>query len=126
MEVFTASVQYDDLKGSVAADDADFKDSKSYLVEKGLIQDNEFVVGVKMFCGEHLEPDEKNLYVSFFTVPDLKGFSNIPEILRSDSGLELKEIQVDMSFIEFFSLFKRFSISASPDGIIEGVEYKTL
>jgi len=126
MEVFTASVQYDDLKGSVAADDADFKDSKSYLLEKGLIQDNEFVVGVKMFCGEHLKPGEKNLYVSFFTVPDLKGFSSIPEMLSSGTDLELKEIHLDMSFIEFFSLFKRFSISASPDGIIEGAEYTTV
>ncbi len=39
-ETFTASVQYNDWKGTSAADDADQNDAGEWLLAKGLIQAN--------------------------------------------------------------------------------------
>jgi len=42
---FTASVQYDDFKGTAAADRADHGDASDWLEKKGLKQNGEFLLG---------------------------------------------------------------------------------
>jgi|TARA_R110002167_G_C12682336_1_gene651579 hypothetical protein len=122
METFKASVQYNDLKGSAAADNADMTDAAKWLKDKGYIND-EFVVGVSMWAGENHGAHEDPVSVNFLVV-ELVGYDNIQEMLNaSGEPIQVKEIQVDMNVTDFFALFKRFEVTLSNDGLIEGKTY---
>lgn len=122
METFKASVQYNDLKGSAAADNADMTDAAMWLKGKGYIND-EFVVGISMCAGENHGTHEDPVSVKFLVV-ELVGYDNIPEMLNaSGEPIPLKEIRVDMNVADFFALFKRFEVTLSNGGLIEGKTY---
>jgi hypothetical protein len=48
-ETFKASVQYNDLLGSVAADRADSDDAHTWLEQNGHIQAGEFLLGIEAY-----------------------------------------------------------------------------
>lgn len=123
METFKASVQYNDLKGSVAADDADQTDARKYLEDRGLINNSEFIVGISMWAGENHGKHDDPVSVRFL-VSDLKGYSDLPEMLDAEGeGVGLREIQQDMNLLDFFALFKRLELKLSNGGRIEGISY---
>ncbi|XOV86905.1 MAG: hypothetical protein ACFHX7_18300 [Pseudomonadota bacterium] len=125
METFKASVQYNDLKGSAAADRADMTDAFTWLKNNGHIT-NEFVVGVSMWAGENHGTHQDPVRVRFL-VSDLNGYDNVPEMLQaSPEPIQVKEICVDMNLTDFFSLFKRLKITLSIDGLIEGKTYTSI
>lgn len=122
METFKASVQYNDLKGSAAADRADMTDATKWLKDNGHIND-EFVVGISMWAGENHGTHEDPVSVKFL-VTELVGYDNIPEMLQaSGEPIQVKEIRVDMNIADFFALFKRFEVTLSNCGLIEGKTY---
>ena len=49
---FTATAQYNDFKGTVAADRSDQHDIHKLLEEKGLVTDNEFLLSVQFYSSE--------------------------------------------------------------------------
>ena len=125
MHTFKASVQYGDLKGSVAADNADKGDARDLLKNGGHISDDEFVVGICMWAGENHGKHKDPVSVRFL-VSDLKGYDNIPEMIEaSGEGIELREVSLDMDLMDFFALFKRLELTLSNGGRIEGVSYST-
>lgn len=125
MEIFKASVQYNDLKGSVAADRADKTDAENWLKENGYINE-EHVVGISMWAGENHGTHRDPVSVKFL-VSSLNGYSNIPEMLQADNDpIPVKEIRVDMNISDFFALFKRLEITLSSGGLIEGKTYKAI
>lgn len=125
MEIFKAAVQYGDLKGSAAADRADMKDIGSWLKENGHINDDELVLGISMWAGENHGKHADPVSVSFL-VSDLKGYENVPEMIQaSDDPLAVKKVSVDMGISDFLSMFKRFNITLSNDGLIEGKNYSS-
>jgi hypothetical protein len=122
METFKASVQYNDLKGSAAADSADMTDAAKWLKDNGHITD-EFVVGISMWAGENHGTHKDPVSVKFL-VSGLNGYQNIPEMLQaSGEPIQVKEISVDMNITDFFALFKRLEITLSNGGLIEGKTY---
>jgi hypothetical protein len=122
MEVFKASVQYDDLKGSAAADNADMADAAKWLKNNGHIND-EYVVGISMWAGENHGTHRDPVSVKFLVSP-LNGYDNIPEMLQSNNEpIQVKEIRIDMNIADFFALFKRLEITLSNGGLIEGKTY---
>ncbi|MCD4719238.1 MAG: hypothetical protein K8S13_05170 [Desulfobacula sp.] len=122
---FNASVQYNDLLGSVAADKADRTGPSKWLADKRLINDDEFIVGISMSIGENHGSHQDPVYVTFL-VSDLKGHNNVPEMLESiDGPMKVKKIEVDMNVTDFFALFKRFEVTMSTKGMIEGKMYET-
>ncbi|MBP6750252.1 MAG: hypothetical protein KA144_11480 [Xanthomonadaceae bacterium] len=122
MEVFEASVKYNDLKGSAAADDADMTDAAEWLKQNGYITD-EYVVGISMWAGENHGAHQDPVSVKFL-VSSLDGYSSIPEKLESSSvPLSIRVVRVDMSLVDFFALFKRLEITLSNGGLIEGKEF---
>ncbi|MEN3785464.1 hypothetical protein ABDZ30_04755 [Aeromonas veronii] len=122
MEIFKASVQYNDLKGSVAADRADMTDAEKWLKANGHITD-EFVVGISMWVGENHGTHEDPVNVKFL-VTELNEHTSIPEMLQtSGSPIKVKEICVDMNIADFLALFKRLEITLSNGGLIEGKAY---
>ncbi|EPT5087425.1 hypothetical protein ACVRBD_004466, partial [Salmonella enterica subsp. enterica] len=50
---FTASVQYDDWKGSVAADNADLTDFHRYLENNGQLAQDETLHAIEFFSGNN-------------------------------------------------------------------------
>lgn len=125
METFRASVQYNDLKGSAAADRADMTDAANWLKANGHITD-EFVVGISMWAGENHGTHQDPVFVTFL-VSGLNGYDNIPEMLQaSGEPIPVKEINVDMNLSDFFALFKRLEITLSNGGLIEGKTYTSI
>lgn len=54
-----------------------------------------------------------------FTMP-------LQEKMKAEGAdLVLNEIEIDMPYSEFFGLFKRFSLTLSSNGILEGKSYQT-
>ncbi len=122
---FKASVQYNDLLGSVAADSADKIGPSQWLSEKKLIEEGEFVIGISMFSGENHGAYRDPVYVTFL-LTDLKGYENVPEMLDSiDGPIQVRKIEVDMNLTDFFALFKRFDVTLSTKGMMEGQQYTT-
>ena len=126
MTKLRAFVQYDDLKGTVAADRVDRGGPQRWLRDKNLINDDEYVVGISMFAGENHGVHRDPISVDFL-VSELKGYDNIPEMIQSvGEPVEVKRVQVDMNLIDFFGLFKRFAVTLSTSGMLEGIEYTSI
>ena len=126
METFKASVQYDDLKGSVAADRADMTDAGKWLEDNGHISSEEFVIGISMWTGDnhgqHIDPVSVK-----FLISELNNHENIPAMIEaSGENLQVKVLRLDMNIADFFALFKRFEITLSNNGLLEGKDYSEI
>ncbi|WP_297379826.1 hypothetical protein ACQ859_03390 [Roseateles chitinivorans] len=121
-ENFHASVQYDDLRGSAAADKHDHVDMARFLKNQKLIDDGETLVGIEMFSGEVHTPEQaKAVYVTAYAAK-LNGYDTFRAAVDSGNSLEVRKINLEMTLSQFFGLFKRFSICISPDGLLERKE----
>lgn len=126
MTKLRASVQYDDLKGTAAADRADKGGPQKWLRDRDLINDDEYVVGFSMFAGENHGVHRDPISVEFL-VSGLNGYDNIPEMIQSvGEPIEVKSVEADMNLTDFFGLFKRFAVTLSTSGMLEGIEYKSI
>ncbi|ENG3801668.1 hypothetical protein [Proteus mirabilis] len=118
IENFSAGVQYDDYKGSTAADNQDINNIYKYLEGKQLKIKDKVIVGISLDASHlSLDPDHE-LSVRFF-LSDLQGESDVPTLIKSKNPLSVKEIKIDMSYKEFFQLFKRFNLTLSTKGLLE-------
>lgn len=121
MEIFKAKTQYNDLQGSVAADNADHNDAIAWLVKNGHIHDSAyFVCGIKMCAGENHGKHQDPVNVTFLLLPSNNRGNFLEKIEANDIASSVKEIQVQMNILDFFSLFKRLEIAISTKGILEG------
>lgn len=100
-ETFRAHTQYGDLKGTVSADDADMDSLGKYLRDNSLMSQDETLKGAEFYSMEH-------------------GIDVYAYI--EDSNKQMSRIELPLSMEEFFSKFKRFSITLSPKGDLEGEE----
>lgn len=122
-EIFKASVQYGDQKGSAAADDAAMEDATKWLRKNNHISDDEYVVGISMFAGENHGTHRDPVHVTFL-VSSLNGHDNLPEMIRaSGEPISVRKIRHQMNVVDFLALFKRLSITLSYGGSIEGKTY---
>ena len=126
METFKASVQYNDLKGSAAADNADMSSTAKWLKDNGKINDDEFVIGISMWAGENHGTHKDPVNVKFL-ISGLNGYENIPEMIQaSGDPIQVKTVEVEMNLVDFFALFKRLEVTLSNSGLVEGKTYTTL
>jgi hypothetical protein len=122
-EHFTASTQYDDWKGTSAADNADKTGMNQWLEQKGHKLDDEFLIGVEIIAGESHGEHKDPVSVEFLLV-QLAGFENVEAKFNSTPGpVELKSVSVDMPIVEFLGLFKRFNIALSRSNMLNGREF---
>jgi len=125
METFQASVQYNDLKGSAAADNADMTDATSWLKNNKYIKDDEFVIGISMWAGENHGKHDDPVSVTFL-VKELDVNKTIPDIINdTNETLSVKKVEVDMNIVDFMALFKRLEITLTTAGMLEGIEYSS-
>lgn len=122
--VFTAGVQYDDWRGSAAADGADKADIHAYLEEKKLINPGELVVGIELWVGE---PDyrtgEPHVGARAFVVKADK-FETAQAAVAADP-FDVRKIELKAEKLsDFFRLFKRFNVKIMKKGLdLDGREY---
>ncbi|WP_026619120.1 hypothetical protein M728_000781 [Ensifer sp. WSM1721] len=118
-EVFTAGVQYNDLKGTAAADEADNTSIQTFFRGKG-IPDNGFVVALRAY---YLSSDPGKIGVRA-VYADGDGFDSVNDQIQSTENLAFKELDIDLPLAEFFSLFKRFNVVLTSKGLgLDGREY---
>jgi len=122
-DTFHASVQYGDLKGTSAADRADQGDADDWLVKNGLKNEGEFLLGIDLFAGENHGVHKDPVHVSFL-LATAGNYDTIKDMIDSTPGpIPVRRVAVEMPIAEFFGLFKRFSITLSPGGMLEGKDY---
>lgn len=100
-EHFKAQAQYDDWKGTAAADRADQDNFSDFLRAQGIMNEGEIVKGISFYSAEH-----------FFDI----------EAYITDGDYGLRREKVKMTFEEFFKTFKRFSIKLSRNGELDDKE----
>lgn len=124
MQTFIASVQYSDWKGTAAADNADRNDIRKLLRERGVLSDDEFLVGIELWLGEMHGDKVKPPSVGALII-DAENFEAAERILdETDDPLPVKRVDLELSMEEFLLLFKRFAVSLSWRGLdLTGRDY---
>ncbi|AFZ56273.1 hypothetical protein H6G54_07245 [Anabaena cylindrica FACHB-243] len=135
---FEASVSYNDMVGSVSVDNADQSSIYHWLDKRNLRNSrDELVFGITLSFGENRGEEIVNpVNVVFLLITG----ENIATLTKKINGgqvpLQVRRIETVMTFGEFFSLFKQFSLTLSPNqnkhttkgiefkGILEGVKYQ--
>lgn len=126
IEAFKASVQYDDHKGTAAADDHDRDTLDDYLRAKGLIDEGDRIVGVRMWSGEvHANRQERPVSVTAY-VQSAEGYVQAQQHLERTEPVPVKAVKAEMELAEFFGLYKRFEVAISRHSELSGRDIQLL
>lgn len=124
MASFTASVQYDDFKGTAAADNADHRSVQEFLRDKGLMTAAEFVVAISLWIGENQGSRMASVYVAAYVYERAGTFDTVKAAIAAQDPVEVRKIVLEVSLEEFIVLFKRFSVMLTPKGLgIDGRQF---
>ena len=122
-DTFHASVQYNDFKGTSAADRADKGDADDWLEANEHKKPGEFLLGITLWAGEYHGKHEDPVSVTFL-LASLGDHDSVKKRIESDGEpVEVRRVHVDMKLTEFFGLFKRFSVAFSAHGMLNDREY---
>jgi hypothetical protein len=125
---FTAAIQYDDWKGTVAADNTDLDTNiHSYLKSAGLITDQEFLVGLELSVFARHGDDKHHPYVSAFVVDGVSFDDVARKLQQTAEPVPMRIIALKLSLPQFFDLFKGFHLMISKKGLgLDGREYREI
>jgi len=125
-QAFKAYAQYGDWDGTANADGADQRGLYKWLEKNGHAKEGEFLLGMRMSAGESHGVHTDPVHVEFlFAQPG--DHDNVKAMIDASNGPVLvRQVLVSMSLLEFFSLFKRFSVAFSADGMLSGRDYSFL
>lgn len=123
-ETFLASVKYGDLKGTAEADHADNMGPGEWLRRKGHLKDGEFVVGIQMSVGENHGAYRDPAVVEFLITSGQH--DSVHAEIGSGRTMGVRSVAIDINIAEFLGLFKRFSVSLSPHGMLEGRSFQRM
>jgi hypothetical protein len=137
-ETFEATVNYNDMVGSVSADHADQTSIYHWLDARKLRTSNEeIVLGIQLFPDENYGNELVNpVKVTLLLITGESTATLRTKIERGDVSLEVRRIETVMTLPEFFSLFKQINLTLSVNqnknatkgsefkGILEGVSYQ--
>lgn len=120
---FIASVQYGDWKGGAAADRADMKGPEEWLNANGHKNEDEFLLGITLYTGESHGVHKDPVYVNFLLATP-RDYDSVERKIDSTHGpIEVRKVSVGMNLLDFFGLFKRFSVTLSSHGMLGEREY---
>ncbi|TCP30677.1 hypothetical protein [Sphingomonas sp. BK235] len=101
MSTFVAGVQYDDFKGSVAADEADNNDLLDYLRQLGLAREGERLAGIRISSSSIWPEDVEDVaMVGYFY--EASRFEERP--------LQVRAAECRISPSKLLSFYKRFDL----------------
>ncbi len=116
MASFEADVQYNDWKGTCAADNSDHGSLSSMLLDSGQLAEDESIVALNFYM--HYAD---RVYAHAYAIP-----LNTLTATREDrfSPVLAREIDFELTTQQFFKMFKRFDIVLTDPGLdIQGREY---
>ena len=121
MDNFKASAQYDDWKGTAAADDADQNSMSRYLDAKGLKTANQFLIASSLW----VSAQSVSITAYLFDKPD---YDTVSAALDAITGpIPVHKVDVEVSLEEYFAFFKRFSVMHTKKGFnLEDREYDVI
>jgi hypothetical protein len=116
-EKFGAGVTYGDWEGTAAADDADQTNLTIVLRERGLLGENEILIGIHAYIGENHPGIVQTPFISalIFCGSSPSHDEALSQVRLADP-VPVKRVRLDLPLEEFVSLFKRFSIAISLSG----------
>ena len=137
-ETFEATVNHNDMVGSVSADHADQTSINHWLDARELrTSEEELVFGIQLFPDENYGNELVNpVKVTLLLITGESIATLRTKIERGDVPLEVRRIETVMTLPEFFSLFKQINLTLSVNqnknttkgsefkGILEGVSYQ--
>ena len=104
MATLRASVQYNDYKGTAAADNADQSALFSWAIDQGIYsQDTEQVMGHRFYMGEN--------------------YFSAHLIIKSRETGDVREVDVDLTRDEYLAKFKRLEIILVDDEVDIDADY---
>lgn len=119
-EIFQAGVQYNDMKGSAAADRHDEHTLSTYLNDNNLISADEMLIAIELYSGEtHNRTQDSPVSVTAIVATG-EGYDSISAAVESGAPLKVRKIDLEMPLNEFFGFFKRFSVTISKNSLLEG------
>ena len=108
MNTFNAGVQYDDFKGTVAADISDNVGLTNFLVSRGKAEENERVVGFRIASGENRGTPVTEVSLVAYLLRSAE-FEPAPTAVRA--------VEVYLTPGEALAFFKRFDLVAMQRGV---------
>ncbi|MDN3647103.1 hypothetical protein QWY75_12900 [Pontixanthobacter aestiaquae] len=103
-DIFTASTQYNDFKGTVAADRSDGELISDYLNSKGLSGENERVVGWRLIFSENSGQEISHPGLVVYLAP------------AEENPSRIRAVELQLSNAEWFKYFKRFDLVMTVNG----------
>jgi hypothetical protein len=125
MTSFRASVQYNDWRGTAAADNADPLSLHKCLESKGLIQPGEFLIAASLWMGENHGGRIGSVSVEAFLYAGRDTFDTVKSALDAHVGpIPVRVADLKLTIEEFIGLFKRFDVMLTRKGLsLEGRDY---
>lgn len=126
MTRFNAHVQYNDWKGTAAADNADYDALSGYLKNTGLLSDTEFLVGFEAYVGTPSIKGDPYFSASAFVVTSRDYEGSLQKVLSEDP-VEVFRRDIEINILDFFKLFKRFDLVLTHRGLdLHGRNYREI
>src|SRR3546814_14181109 len=122
MDTFNAGVQYNDFKGTVAADISDNVALADYLVSLGKAESDERVVGFRIASGENRGTPVTDVSLVAYLLRSAD-FEPAPAAVRA--------VEVRVTPGEALAFFKRFDLVATRRGVdfsgphVDGTHYRS-
>ena len=108
MDTFIAGVQYNDFKGTVAADISDNVALADYLVSLGKAEEGERVLGFRLASGENQGTSVADVSLVAYLLRSVD-FEPAPKAVRA--------VEVRVTPGEALAFFKRFDLVATRHGV---------
>jgi hypothetical protein len=118
---FDASVQYNDWKGTSAADRSDHQSIEGYMRQEGLMSEDDYLLSISFYSGEGSNQIRAFLYSLE------QNFENVKDAIASTVGpVPVREVRLMMTNDEFLGLFKRFDVTLHVNGMnLNGRQFET-
>ncbi|PZP12288.1 MAG: hypothetical protein DI602_09790 [Aliarcobacter butzleri] len=107
-EKFSASAQYNDIKGNIAIDNGDSKGLFDLLEDNNINTNTYFPIGIKYYKAGTLE------IFKVFTIKKQNNYDTVKEYIDSQETVPVKTFDIEISLEDYINKYtKRFSIAVS-------------
>ena len=118
MDTFKAHVQYGDWEGTAAADASDRLAIQEYLINEGLLRNNEFLLAVNLWVGESHHGKIGHVSIRAFIYEGEDNVDNLKPILdQLKTSIPVREVKASLTIEEFIGLYKRFDVLLTWHGL---------
>ena len=122
-ERFSASTQYEDLRGTVTADQAESGSMERWLQYHDLVQDGEHLVGASLFFGQLQATGASLVQVSFLLAPNETNLRVLVPGVDEAPTVVVRRVEKEIALSDFFRFFKRLKLTLSSSGEFEDRTY---